>query len=73
MTNYHPPRQRRTKSGPSPGTGWGPGAAVEGNSQVPKGDGDAPVQAYIWAIPVKGQRRHLTRDVGVVVPGGMGA
>ena len=42
---------------PSPGTGWGAGAVVEGNSQVPKGDRDAPVQAYIWAIP--GWKRNL--------------
>ena len=42
-----------------------------GNPQIPKGDGDGPVQAYIAAMPGWKQRvgRHLDELVGRTVPG----
>lgn len=41
-----------------------------GNPQIPKGDGDAPVQAYIAAMPEwKGDiGRHLDDVIGKVIP-----
>ena len=41
-----------------------------GNPQIPKGDGDGPVQAYIAAMPDwKGEiGRHLDDLIGHVVP-----
>lgn len=42
-----------------------------GNPQIPKGDGDAPVQAYIAAMPgwKRGVGETIDRIVGEVVPG----
>ncbi len=42
-----------------------------GNPQIPKGDGDGPVQAYIAAMPgwKQGVGRHLDELVGRTVPG----
>lgn len=36
-----------------------------GNPQIPKGEGDAPVQAYIDAIP--GWKQHIARAVDEIV------
>lgn len=42
-----------------------------GNPQIPKGDGDAPVQAYIAAMPdwKSDVGRHLDELIGRTVPG----
>jgi hypothetical protein len=42
-----------------------------GNPQIPKGEGDAPVQAYIAAMPgwKRGVGEHLDRLVEQTVPG----
>ena len=48
------PRGRSMKSAEalaSEQTGGGPVLLSGGNPQIPKGDGDAPVQAYIAAMP----------------------
>ena len=48
------PRGRSVKSAKeraSEQTGGGPVLLSGGNPQIPKGDGDAPVQAYIAAMP----------------------
>jgi hypothetical protein len=37
------------------------------NPQIPKGDGDAPVQAYIEAMP--GWKRHLGRRLDALIVG----
>ncbi|RYF39110.1 MAG: DUF1801 domain-containing protein, partial [Comamonadaceae bacterium] len=52
----------------------GPGPAVllsGGNPQIPKGEGDAPVQAYIAAMPGWKQNvgRRLDELIGAAVPG----
>ena len=41
-----------------------------GNPQIPKGDGDAPVQAYLEAMPgwKRGVGRYLDGLIGRVVP-----
>lgn len=44
---------------PSTGPSNGPARLSGGNPQIPKGDGDAPVQAYIAAMP------GWQRDVGI--------
>lgn len=36
-----------------------------GNPQIPKGDGDAPVQAWIAAVP--GERRELARRLDAAI------
>ena len=37
-----------------------------GNPQIPKGEGDAPVQAYIAAMP--GWKRDVGARIDVIVP-----
>ena len=39
-----------------------------GNPQIPKGDGDAPVQAYIAAMPGWRVSVSITRHSGKVMP-----
>ena len=41
-----------------------------GNPQIPKGDGDGPVQAYIAAMPgwKRGTGEYLDRLIGKIVP-----
>lgn len=41
------------------------------NPQIPKGDGDGPVQAYLYAIPgwKQGSGRQLDEMISRVVPG----
>ena len=52
-------------------TGDAPRLLSGGNPQIPKGDGDAPVQAYIAALP--GWKREaaarLDATIGAAVPG----
>lgn len=64
----------RTKRSAAPATGAASGSArllAGGNPQIPKGLGEAPVQAYIAAMP--GWKRALgeriDRIIGEVVPG----
>ena len=55
------PRKRK-KDGPEPAAdnaGGGPALLSGGNPQIPKGDGDPPVQAYIAAMP--GWKQDLGR------------
>jgi hypothetical protein len=46
-------------------TGDGPRLLAGGNPQIPKGDGDGPVQAYIEAMP--GWKRELGRRIDRLV------
>jgi len=46
-------------------TGDGPRLLAGGNPQIPKGDGDGPVQAYIGAMP--GWKRELGRRIDRLV------
>jgi hypothetical protein len=50
----------------------GPVLLSGGNPQIPKGDGDEPVQAYIAAVPGWKQPRGRRRDglIGAAGPGG---
>ena len=51
-------KPRKSAPGPGPGAGGKPPALLAGgNPQIPKGDGDAPVQAYVAAMP--GWKRDL--------------
>jgi hypothetical protein len=43
----------------------GPVLLAGGNPQIPKGDGDAPVQAYIAAVP--GWKRELARRLDALI------
>jgi hypothetical protein len=51
--------------------GDGPRLLAGGNPQIPKGDGDAPVQAYIAAMPgwKSDVGRHLDALIEQAVPG----
>ena len=55
-------------SAATPGTG--PTLLSGGNPQIPKGDGDAPVQAYLDAMPgwKQGVGRHLDALIVATVP-----
>ncbi len=56
---------------PTADAGDGPRLLAGGNPQIPKGDGDGPVQAYIAAMP--GWKRQLGADldrlIERIVPG----
>jgi hypothetical protein len=43
----------------------GPVLLLGGNPQIPKGDGDAPVQAWISAVP--GWKRELARRIDALI------
>jgi hypothetical protein len=49
----------------SPGTADTPRLLSGGNPQIPKGDGDAPVQAYIEAMP--GWKREVGRRLDALI------
>ncbi len=51
--------------------GSGPRLLAGGNPQIPKGEGDAPVQAYIAAMPEwkRGLGEYLDQLIGRTVPG----
>ena len=63
----------QTPSGVSPSNGYAPKPRLlaGGNPQIPKGDGDAPVEAYIAAMPdwKRGVGRGLDDLVERAVPG----
>ena len=65
---------RPTKSGAGPGAepeaGAGPKLLSGGNPQIPKGEGDRPVQAYIAAMPgwKSGLGRRLDKLIEGAVP-----
>ena len=60
------PRKGKGKSSQvRPRKSAGPVLLSGGNPQIPKGDGDAPVQAYIAAVP--GWKRELTRRVDALI------
>jgi hypothetical protein len=63
------PRKKTTKS--PPGKKVGPVLLSGGNPQIAKGDGDAPVQAYIAAMPGWKQDigRRLDTLIARAVPG----
>jgi hypothetical protein len=69
------PATAKTRKGPSSANPrrapTKPALLAGGNPQIPKGDGDAPVQAYLAAIP--GWKREVGRRldalVGRAVPG----
>lgn len=59
-------RSTRKADGPvKAGTGDGPVLLSGGNPQIPKGDGDAPVQAYIAAMP--GWKRDVGRRLDAII------
>lgn len=49
------------------GAGDGPKLLSGGNPQIPKGDGDGPVQAYIAAMP--GWKRDVGRRLDALITG----
>lgn len=55
----------RTPSPARPRKSAGPVLLSGGNPRIPKGDGDAPVQAYIAAVP--GWKRELARRVDALI------
>ena len=55
----------RAKEGAAPRAGTKPKLLSGGNPQIPKGDGDAPVQAYIEAIP--GWKRDAARRLDALI------
>jgi hypothetical protein len=59
------------KKPPDPARGSKPVLLAGGNPQIPKGEGNAPVQAYIEAMPGWKQRigRHLDELIDRTVPG----
>lgn len=56
------PRAARPRAAPSHGS---PALLSGGNPQIPKGDGDAPVQAYIRAMP--GWKQEVGRRIDELV------
>lgn len=52
-------------STPTPGPGEGPRLLAGGNPQIPKGDGDGPVQAYIAAMP--GWKQGVGRELDALI------
>lgn len=59
---------KSTKAGRKPAVRRGPARPTllaGGNPQIPKGDGDAPVQAYIAAMP--GWKRDLGRRLDALI------
>ena len=58
-------------AGKSPKKAAAPKLLTGGNPQIPKGDGDAPVQAYIAAMPgwKRDAGRRLDALIGRAVPG----
>ena len=60
------PRKAKGKSSKArPRKSAGPVLLSGGNPQIAKGDGDAPVQAYIAAVP--GGKRELARRVDALI------
>lgn len=60
------PAGRRNRSAPQPGAKGNPPKLLSGgNPQIPKGDGDEPVQAYIAAMP--GWKRDAGRRLDALV------
>lgn len=59
-------RPKKTSQGSTGGT-EGPKLLSGGNPQIPKGDGDAPVQAYIEAMP--GWKREVGRRLDALIEG----
>lgn len=56
---------RKTSGKPAAGTGAAkPKLLTGGNPQIPKGEGDAPVQAYIDAMP--GWKREVGRHIDAI-------
>lgn len=54
-----------TSSKPPPAGSAGPRLLSGGNPQIPKGEGDAPVRAYIAAMP--GWKREVGRRIDALV------
>ena len=72
MTTANAPRSAGTPAKkPAAGDGGTPRLLAGGNPQIPKGEGDAPVQAWIAAIPDWKQASARTLDALIVaaVPG----
>ncbi len=65
MTNAKPGKPARSTSTESPGEPAKPRLLSGGNPQIPKGYGDAPVQAYIAAMP--GWKRDLGRRLDALI------
>lgn len=59
-----PPR-RKAPPAPAPDPGGAPVLLSGGNPQIPKGYGDAPVQAYIAAMP--GWKQEIGRQLDALI------
>lgn len=64
MTDNKAERSTRAK-GKNPSEGLKPKLLSGGNPQIPKGDGDAPVQAYIAAMP--GWKHEVGRHLDALI------
>src|SRR6187549_4097868 len=60
-----PPKNARPRATPAKGGSKGVVLLSGGNPQIPKGDGDAPVQAYIAAMP--GWKRDVGRRLDALI------
>lgn len=60
-----PARKKPAAKTAAPGPGAKPRLLSGGNPQIPKGEGDAPVQAYIAALP--GWKRPLAERLDAVI------
>ena len=71
MAGKSPTRSAKMACAPAPGNEATPRLLAGGNPQIPKGDGDAPVQAYIAAMPgwKSGIGRRLDTLIERTVPG----
>jgi hypothetical protein len=56
---------KTTKKAAAKRAGGKPTLLAGGNPQIPKGEGDAPVQAYIAAMP--GWKRHVGRHLDALI------
>jgi hypothetical protein len=59
------PKRVRSEAKPKPKVGAKPKLLSGGNPQITKGDGDAPVQAYITAMP--GWKRDVGRQLDALI------
>ena len=57
--------RKATKSEGQPAKGAAPVLLSGGNPQIPKGEGDAPVQTYIAAMP--GWKRDMGRRIDTII------
>ncbi len=59
------PEKPRSRPSPRPSADGGPALLAGGNPQIPKGEGDGPVQAYIAAAP--GWKQDVARRLDALI------